>query len=147
MCFPEVAADTAAATTKRLGRASGYNSRGDFADFTVLPDDHRQTAAAKFRTIPAYLFIATSFDFRLVTTVVSKPQMDYRKIVHAAAALEKQIGRYRQMTGEQRLSIALELHELSCDVAREGIRRANPGADTAEVERLLHRRLELARAR
>jgi len=73
--------------------------------------------------------------------------MDYRKIVHAAAALEKQIGRYRQMTGEQRLSIALELHELSCDVAREGIRRANPGADTAEVERLLHRRLELARAR
>lgn len=84
---------------------------------------------------------------RLVTTVVSEPQMDYRKIVHAAAALEKQIGRYRQMTGEQRLSIALELHELSCDVAREGIRRANPGADTAEVERLLHRRLELARAR
>jgi len=69
------------------------------------------------------------------------------KIVHAAAALEKQIGRYRQMTGEQRLAIALELHDLSCDVAREGIRRANPGADTAEVERLLHRRLELARAR
>jgi hypothetical protein len=88
-----------------------------------------------------------SLDSRLVTTVVSEPQMDYRKIVHAAAALEKQIGRYRQMTGEQRLSIALELHELSCDVAREGIRRANPGADTAEVERLLHRRLELARAR
>lgn len=25
-----------------------YNSRGNFADFTVLPDDHRQTAAAKF---------------------------------------------------------------------------------------------------
>ena len=80
-------------------------------------------------------------------TVVSKPQIDYRKIVNAAAALEKQIGRYRQMTGEQRLAIALELHDLSCDVAREGIRRANPGADTAEVERLLHRRLELARAR
>jgi hypothetical protein len=39
------------------------------------------------------------------------------------------------------------LHDLSCDVAREGIRRTNPGADTAEVERLLHRRLELARAR
>ena len=72
-------------------------------------------------------------------TVVSKPQIDYRKIVNAAAALEKQIGRYRQMTGEQRLAIALELHDLSCDVAREGIRRANPGADTAEVERLLHR--------
>ena len=103
--------------------------------------------STKLDAIPAYLCVATSFDFRLVTTVVSKPQIDYRKIVNAAAALEKQIGRYRQMTGEQRLSIALELHELSCDVAREGIRRANPGADTAEVERLLHRRLELARAR
>ena len=109
--------------------------------------EDRQAAATKLDAIPAYLFVAPSLDSQLVTTVVSEPQMDYRKIVHAAAALEKQIGRYRQMTGEQRLSIALELHELSCDVAREGIRRANPGADTAEVERLLHRRLELARAR
>ena len=64
----------------------------------------------------------------------------------AAAALDKQIERYRQMTGEQRLALALELHELSCDIAREGIRRQNPRADAAEVERLLHRRLELARA-
>lgn len=72
---------------------------------------------------------------------------DYRKIVNAATALEKQIASYRQMTGEQRLAVALGLHELSCDVTREGIRRANPGADAAEVERLLHRRLELARAR
>ena len=125
----------------------GYNSRGDFANPTVFPDDHRQATLTKFDAILAYLFVATSFDFRLVTTVVSKPQIDYRKIVNAAAALEKQIDRYRQMTGEQRLAIALELHDLSCDVAREGIRRANPGADTAEVERLLHRRLELARAR
>jgi hypothetical protein len=39
------------------------------------------------------------------------------------------------------------LHELSCDVAREGIRRGNPQADAAEVERLLHRRLQLARAK
>lgn len=59
--------------------------------------------------------------------------------------MEKQIERYRQMTGEQRLAVALELHELSCDIAREGIRRQNPGADPAEVERLLRRRLELAR--
>ena len=64
----------------------------------------------------------------------------------AATALEKQIERYRQMTGEQRLAIALELHEMSCDIAREGIRRQNPEADTAEVERLLHHRLELVRA-
>ena len=64
----------------------------------------------------------------------------------AATALGKQIERYRQMTGEQRLAVALDLHELACAIAREGIRRQNPDADAAEVERLLHRRLELARA-
>jgi hypothetical protein len=64
----------------------------------------------------------------------------------AAAALKEQIERYRRMTGEQRLGIALELHELSCEVAREGIRRQHPGANAAEVERLLRHRLELARA-
>ena len=63
----------------------------------------------------------------------------------AATALDKQIERYRSMTGEQRLAVALDLHELSCDVAREGIRRQNPRADAAEVERLLRHRLELAR--
>jgi hypothetical protein len=63
----------------------------------------------------------------------------------ASEALRRQIERYRQMTGEERLSIALDLHELACDVAREGIRRAHPAADPAEVERLLRRRLELAR--
>ncbi len=64
----------------------------------------------------------------------------------AEAASNKQIERYRQMTGEQRLAIALELHEMSCNVAREGIRRQNPDADAAEVERLLRHRIELARA-
>jgi type II secretory pathway predicted ATPase ExeA len=66
--------------------------------------------------------------------------------MNAATALDKQIERYRQMTGEQRLAVALELHEMSCDIAREGIRRQHPKADTAEVERLLRHRLELARA-
>ena len=64
----------------------------------------------------------------------------------AEAATNKQIERYRQMTGEQRLAIALELHEMSCNIAREGIRRQNPNADAAEVERLLRHRIELARA-
>ena len=64
----------------------------------------------------------------------------------AATALDRQIEHYRRMTGEQRLALALELHEMSCDIAREGIRRQNPKADPAEVERLLHHRLELARA-
>jgi type II secretory pathway predicted ATPase ExeA len=64
----------------------------------------------------------------------------------AETASNKQIERYRQMTGEQRLAIALELHEMSCNIAREGIRRQNPNADAAEVERLLRHRIELARA-
>ena len=63
----------------------------------------------------------------------------------AEAASNKQIERYRQMTGEQRLAIALELHEMSCNIAREGIRRQNPNADAAEVERLLRKRIELER--
>ena len=66
--------------------------------------------------------------------------------MNAATALGKQIERYRQMTGEQRLAVALDLHEMSCDIAREGIRRQHPNAGVVEVERLLHRRLELARA-
>lgn len=60
------------------------------------------------------------------------------------AALEKQIERYRQMTGEERLRIALDLHAFSCDVAREGIRQQLPDADEAEIERRLRGRLEAA---
>jgi hypothetical protein len=61
------------------------------------------------------------------------------------AALDHQIERYREMSGEERLAIALDLHELSCDIAREGIRAQHPDADDAEVERHLHQRLELLR--
>ena len=63
----------------------------------------------------------------------------------AETALERRIEHYRRMTGAQRLAVALDLHELSCDIAREGIRRQNPKANAMEVERLLRRRLELAR--
>ena len=63
----------------------------------------------------------------------------------ATAAGERQIESYRQMTGEQRLAVALDLHELSCEVAREGIRRQHPGADAAEIEHHLHTRIKLAR--
>jgi hypothetical protein len=61
------------------------------------------------------------------------------------AALDFQIRRYREMSGEERLAIALDLHELSCDIAREGIRAQHPNADAQEVERLLNYRLGLAR--
>ena len=63
-----------------------------------------------------------------------------RKVMTATAALHKQIERYRMMTGEERLAIALDLHDVSCDIAREGIRHDLPEADSAEVERLLRRR-------
>lgn len=55
-----------------------------------------------------------------------------------------QIEQYRRLTGEQRLAVALDLHELSCDVAREGIRMQNPGIPKEDIERLLRRRIELA---
>ena len=64
----------------------------------------------------------------------------------ASEALCRQIELYRRMTGEERLAIALNLHEIACDIAREEIRHANPSADAEEVERLLRRRLQLARA-
>ena len=66
--------------------------------------------------------------------------------MNAATALAKQIERYRQMTGEQRLKIALDLHEMSCNIARAGIRRQHPKANATEVEGFLHARLTLARA-
>jgi hypothetical protein len=61
------------------------------------------------------------------------------------AALDFQISRYRQMTGEQRLKIALDLHELACNLSREGIRHQFPDADEAEVERRLRDRIRLAK--
>jgi hypothetical protein len=62
------------------------------------------------------------------------------------AALDFQIERYREMSGEERLAIALDLHEFSCDIAREGIRAQHPEANEDEVERRLHERLALVRA-
>ena len=61
------------------------------------------------------------------------------------AALEWRLELYRSMTGEQRLKIALDLHEFSCEVAREGIRQQFPDADADEIERRLRERIELAR--
>jgi hypothetical protein len=66
--------------------------------------------------------------------------------MNAISALNEQIQRYRRMSGEQRLAVALDLHEMSCDIARAGIRHQHPNADDAEVERLLRQRLQLARA-
>jgi hypothetical protein len=62
------------------------------------------------------------------------------------AALENQIERYRRMTGEQRLRIALDLHEFACNVARAGIRRQYPDATEHEVNQQLRKRIQLSRA-
>ena len=59
-------------------------------------------------------------------------------------AADFQVQAYRRMTGEERLAIALRLHDLSCDIAREGIRRQHPGASEAQVNELLRTRLQLA---
>jgi hypothetical protein len=45
------------------------------------------------------------------------------------AALDAQIEKYRAMTGEERLKLALDLHELSCEIARDGIRHQHPGGE------------------
>lgn len=60
-------------------------------------------------------------------------------------ALNKQIELYRGMTGEQRLKIALDLHTLTCNVARAGIRRRYPDATDDEVEKHLRQRIEMGR--
>jgi hypothetical protein len=54
---------------------------------------------------------------------------------------QQQIQRYRGMTGQQRLSIALELHELSCEIARDGIRARFPNASSELIEAKLRERL------
>lgn len=59
--------------------------------------------------------------------------------------LARQIEMYRQMTGEQRLKIALDMHEFACNISLEGIRHQFPGASEEEVEGHLRRRIELGR--
>jgi len=48
------------------------------------------------------------------------------------------------MTGEERLKLAFDLHELSCEIARDGIRLQYPEARPDEVERRLQERIALA---
>ena len=60
------------------------------------------------------------------------------------AAGDAQIEKYRAMTGEERLKVALDLHELSCEIVRDGIRHQHPEASPDEVERRLRERIALA---
>lgn len=65
-------------------------------------------------------------------------------IMTPEAALESQVQRYRQMTGEQRLEVSLRLHQLACDISRQGIRAQCPTASDEEVERKLRERIRLS---
>ena len=67
-----------------------------------------------------------------------------QELMTPEAALEAQIERYRSMTREERVGIALRLHELACEMSRLGIRRQHPEASNAEVEELLRQRIKLA---
>ena len=60
-------------------------------------------------------------------------------------ALELQIALYRRMTGEDRLALALRLHESVCAIARLGIRARHPEASDDELERQLQARIALGR--
>jgi hypothetical protein len=71
--------------------------------------------------------------------------MPYSFCMTPEDAYDRQIQMYRAMTGEQRLQIALNLHELACNVTRDGIRHQSPGISEVDVERELRRRIELSR--
>jgi hypothetical protein len=57
---------------------------------------------------------------------------------------QKQLQVFRQMTGEQRLALALEMWRTACDVPRAGIRAQHPEFSAAQVEREIARRIMIA---
>jgi hypothetical protein len=58
-------------------------------------------------------------------------------------ATKLQIEAYQKMSGEERLQIALNLHELSCEVSRESIRAISASLTSEEVEVQLRQRIRL----
>lgn len=63
----------------------------------------------------------------------------------ADAMFREQVEAARAMTVEQRILAGMNLYELACRVAADGIRHQFPEADETEVSRLLAERLALAR--
>ena len=57
---------------------------------------------------------------------------------------KRQIEKYRLMSGEERLQVGLDLHELACEIARDSIRALLPNASVAEVEEELRLRRRMA---
>jgi hypothetical protein len=75
----------------------------------------------------------------------ARSHLPHVKPVHDAASSTRRADKKnRAMTGEERLKLAFDLHELSCEIARDGIRHQYPEASPDEVERLLRKRIALA---
>lgn len=60
-----------------------------------------------------------------------------------STATKLQIEAYQKMSGEERLQIALNLHELSCEVCRESIRATSANLTSEEVEAQLRQRIRV----
>ncbi|AMV31587.1 hypothetical protein VN12_05670 [Pirellula sp. SH-Sr6A] len=60
-----------------------------------------------------------------------------------STATKLQIEAYQRMSGEERLQIALNLHELSCGVCRESIRASSANLTSEEVEAQLRQRIRV----
>ncbi len=82
-------------------------------------------------------FLEPAFNNRLVA---------YRgcRRMDPSTATRMQIEAYRKMSGEERLQIALSLHELSCEISRESIRATCANATSEEVEAQLRQRIRLS---
>ena len=63
----------------------------------------------------------------------------------ADAIYRDRVLRARQTPLEKKLLAGAELFDEACDRMRAGLRDENPGADTATIEELLRRRLDLLR--
>jgi hypothetical protein len=57
---------------------------------------------------------------------------------------QEEIEHYRQMTGEQRLEIALRMSDEVRERAREALRRGYPQAEQREINRMFRERVLLA---
>jgi hypothetical protein len=55
----------------------------------------------------------------------------------------KQVERYRRMSGEERLRIGLGLFESAVNVAREAVRHQFPDADDQTIEQKVQKRIRI----
>lgn len=59
----------------------------------------------------------------------------------------EELARARSMTPSERLTMALDLFEMGCQLMEAGLRSQHPNATSAEIESMLRQRLHRARLR